>query len=166
MSTSLQSTNTQLSDTELLENLRTFLYLTTQGHIELVCKSALYLLTNVPSTRHAVFEYMATFYKVATVLHLRYNINQRNPNHDLTTEMNHITSVNLVIDLVETSISSLIEKSKQDDDIWPFEISIWLIELIGEIVLQNSTSMLECIGIQFKSFFNIDYKIIISSDTY
>jgi hypothetical protein len=148
MSTSLPKVN----EPELLENLRTFLYLTSQGHIESVCKSALYLLTNVPSTRHAVFEYIATFYKVATVLHLRYNINQRNPNHDLTTEMNHITSVNHVIDLVETSISSLIEKSKQDDDIWPFEISIWLIELIGEIVLQNSSTMPECTGIDLINF--------------
>jgi hypothetical protein len=150
MSTLLPTANNFTSDTELIENLRTFLYLTTQGHIELVCKSALYLLTNVPSTRHAVFEYMATFYKVATVLHLRYNISQRNPNHDLTTEMNHITSVNHVIDLVETSLSSLIEKSKQEDDIWPFEISIWLIELIGEIVLQNTNSMSDCIGIVLK----------------
>ncbi len=48
----------------LIEHIRSFLHLTTQAPLEYVCKSALYLLTHVPATRPAVFEYIGTFYKV------------------------------------------------------------------------------------------------------
>jgi hypothetical protein len=52
------------ADSQVLDNLRSFLQLNNQVPIENVCKSALYLLNHVPSARHAVFEYIATFYKV------------------------------------------------------------------------------------------------------
>lgn len=55
----------QNPDSILIDHIKSFLHLTTQAPLEYVCKSSLYLLTNVPATRLAVFEYLGTFYKVS-----------------------------------------------------------------------------------------------------
>ncbi len=127
----------------LIDNLRSFLHLTTQAPLELVCKSALYLLRHVPATRPAVFEYIGTFYKVTTYLHVRYIFQQKNqPNRDLTAEMNNINHINQVLDLIEASISEMLQPNSSNE-LWSNELLQWLIDLIGDIVSSNGVAFAE-----------------------
>ena len=145
----------------LIENLRSFLHLTTQAPLELVCKSSLYLLTHVPATKPAVFEYIGTFYKVATYLHIRYIFNQKTqPNRDLA-DINNINHINQVLDLIEASIGDLL-KSETCNELWSLELSQWLIDLIGDIVSNNGVAFADTPGLsleeskQFKNLSLID----------
>lgn len=134
-------------DQNLIDHLRSFLHLTTQAPLEYVCRSALYLLTHVPSTRHAVLEYIGTFYKVATFLHLRFNLNQKNPNYtDLTTDTSNINHISQVIELVDTSLTDLL-KSSSNNVVWSVELTQWLVELLGDIVLNTGNSFSETPGL-------------------
>lgn len=146
----------------LIDNLRSFLHLTTQAPLELVCKSSLYLLTHVPATRPAVFEYIGTFYKVTTFLHIRFILNQKSqPNRDSTQEANNINHINQVIDLIENSLSDLL-KTNASNELWSLELAQWLIDLIGDIVSNNGLSFAETPGLsieeltQFKNLNLID----------
>lgn len=121
----------------LIENLRSFLHLTTQTPFEVVCKSALYLLSHVPATRPAVFEYIGTFYKIATYLHIRYIFSLKSqPNRDFTAELQNITHINQVLDLIETSVGELF-RPEAINELWSLELLQWLIDLIGDIVSNN-----------------------------
>jgi hypothetical protein len=134
-------------ESQLIEHLRSFLNLTTHAPLEYVCNSALYLLNHVPSTRHAVLEYIGTFYKVATILHLRYNLNQKNQNNvDLTAETNNINHINQVIDLIENSFADLLSR-RTTSELWSTELSQWLIDLIGDIVSNTGTAFADTPGL-------------------
>jgi hypothetical protein len=76
------------------------------------------------------------------MIHLRFNVSQRNPNADLSAELGNINHINQVIELVENSLIALLSNNK-DNDVLSLEIAFWLIDLIGEIVAQNSVSMPE-----------------------
>lgn len=135
------------SNLALLDNLRSFLHLTTQAPIELVCKSSLYLLTNVPSTRHAVLEYIGTFYKVAAFLHLRFNFNLKNADYpDLAVDTNNINHINQVIQLIEVSLNELI-KSHKNSEVWVIELAQWSMELIGDIVVNTGMTFADTPGL-------------------
>lgn len=141
------SENNSGPNLNFFQHLRSFIHLTTQAPLENVCKSALFLLTRVPSTRHAVIEYIGTFYKVATFLHLRFNLNQKNPNYpDLLTDTNNITHINQVIDHVEMSLIDLLEKS-ENKEFWSVELSQWLVELIGDISQNTGITFSETQGL-------------------
>jgi hypothetical protein len=146
----MSATSSSLSssqDQNLIDHLRSFLHLTTQAPLEYVCRSALYLLNHVPSTRHAVLEYIGTFYKVATFLHLRYNLNQKNPNYqDLATDTNNINHINQVIDLIESSLNDLL-KSSSGKSLWATELAQWLVELIGDIVHNTGNTFADTQGL-------------------
>ena len=156
----------------LIEHIRSFLHLTTQAPLEYVCKSALYLLRNVPATRPAVFEYIGTFYKVATFLHIRFSLNKKNASNRNGTgasssdqsnaESNNINHINQVLDLIETSIGEILvaEAGKPimlNNDLWSIELSQWLIDLIGDIISNNGVTFTDTPGLsleesnQFKS---------------
>ena len=161
-STAAASTSTPPApDAELHEHLASFLRLTTQAPLEYVCKSAIYLLRHVPSARFAVLEYIGTFYKVASFLNLRFTLSQRNPNVaansavDPTQELNNIAHINQVIELVETSLLELLTAAAAtaasggggNNDIWCIELASWLIDLIGEIVINAGTSVADTPGL-------------------
>lgn len=143
------SDNNPSSSTEmnLFQHLRSFIHLTTQAPLEQVCKSSLYILTRVPSTRHAVIEYISTFYRVTTYLHLRFNLNQKKPNYpDIQTDTKNIQQINQVIDYIETSLIELLEK--QDiNEFWSIELCQPLLELIGDIVLNTAISFADSPGL-------------------
>jgi hypothetical protein len=138
--TSSSSANTNMQESILSQHLKSFLYLTTQAPLEYVCTSALYLLNHVPSTRHAVLEYIGTFYKVATFLHLQFNRSQQkqkksaNANTtDYVAEANNINHINQVIELIESALIEILSNNK-NNEAWSVELSHWFIELLGEIV--------------------------------
>lgn len=122
------------TESVLSQHLKSFLHLTTQAPLEYVCTSALYLLNHVPSTRHAVLEYIGTFYKVATFLHLQFNRSQlkQKKTADIA-EANNINHINQVIDLIETSLIEILSNNKSNET-WSIELSQWLIQILGEIV--------------------------------
>jgi hypothetical protein len=120
-------------------NLRTFLYLGDQAPLESVCKSALNLLNQVPSARHAVFEYLSTLYKVFTLFHLRFNQMMKkesttNQQQDSSNDLNHI---NQVLDLIEASLSEIIEQDTENE--WSLIIGQWSLSLLGEICSVTGT---------------------------
>jgi hypothetical protein len=137
------STQLQLSQLNLTtEQLHTFLHLTTQAPLESVCRSSLYVLANVPAGRQGVLEYLSTFYKVATFLHLRYQINLKNSGSsssvDLTTEANSLVQINQAIEIIETELGELL--SKRANDLWSLEIIRWLADMLGDIVHNTATT--------------------------
>ena len=150
--TTSASTTTGPTDSLLIQHLKSFLHLTTQAPLEYVCTSALYLLSHVPSTRHAVLEYVGTFYKVATFLHLQFNRNQSQQKQsasstsDQLAEVNNINHINQVIDLIETSLADLLA-NKQNNEMWSRELSRWLIELLGEIVSNSGEAFANTPGL-------------------
>jgi hypothetical protein len=147
-STSLGGT----TDSILIQHLKSFLHLTTQAPLEYVCTSALYLLNHVPSTRHAVLEYIGTFYKVATFLHLQYNRSQNQQKQssisspDQIAEANNINHINQVIDLIENSLIEILT-NKKNNEIWSLELSKWLIDILGEIVSNSSEAFANTPGL-------------------
>ena len=136
--TSASSSTSSPADSAIIQHLKSFLHLTTQAPLEHVCTSALYLLNHVPSTRQAVLEYIGTFYKVATFLHLQFNrsqLKQKKSNlnaPDFVAEANNINHINQVIELIENSLVDILS-NKSNNDIWSIELSRWFIELLGEI---------------------------------
>ncbi|CAF0791809.1 unnamed protein product [Brachionus calyciflorus] len=135
------------NELNLLQHLRSFIHLTTQAPLEQVCKSSLFILTRVPSTRHAVIEYISTFYRVTTYLHLRFNLNQKKANYpDIQTDTKNIQQINQVIDYIESSLIELIEKP-ETSEFWCVELSQPLLELIGDIVLNTAISFADSQGL-------------------
>ncbi len=129
----------------LIEHIRSFLHLTTQAPLEYVCKSALYLLTHVPATRPAVYEYIGTFYKVATFLHIRYNQSlkstQKNAEQQTAALLSNIQHINQVIDLIEGQLTEILTATDDEvNDLWSLELAKWLIELMGDIVLNKGAT--------------------------
>lgn len=144
----MSETNFEVSDrNNLLQHLQSFIHLTTQAPLEQICKSSLYILTRVPSTRHAVIEYISTFYRVTTFLHLRFNLNQKKPNYpDIQTDTKNIQQINQVIDYIETSLIELIQKP-DINEYWSVELCQPLLELIGDIVLNTAISFADSPGL-------------------
>lgn len=144
----MSETSYEVSDrSNLLQHLRSFIHLTTQAPLEQICKSSLYILTRVPSTRHAVIEYISTFYRVTTFLHLRFNLNQKKPNYpDIQTDTKNILQINQVIDYIESSLVELIQKT-DINEFWSVELCQPLLELIGDIVLNTAISFADSPGL-------------------
>ncbi|RMZ95039.1 Integrator complex subunit 5 [Brachionus plicatilis] len=140
--------NIEITDkTNLVQHLRSFIHLTTQAPLEQICKSSLYILTRVPSTRHAVIEYISTFYRVTTFLHLRFNLNQKKPNYpDIQTDTKNIQQINQVIDYIEASLVELLQKP-DINEFWSVELCQPLLELIGDIVLNTAISFADSPGL-------------------
>lgn len=152
---------TSALETNLFQHLRSFIHLTTQAPLEHVCTSSLYLLTRVPSTRHAVIEYIGTVYKVATFLHLRFNLNQKNPNYpDINADTKNINHINQVIDSIETALIELLEKS-ENNEFWSLELSQWLVELIGDIVQNTGITFSDTPGLTSEESLNFKLPSIV-----
>jgi hypothetical protein len=64
----------QQQSIEINRHLRTFLSLSKLQPFNIICvKSALYLIQNLPASRHSVFEYLNTLFNVATHLNRKPN---------------------------------------------------------------------------------------------
>ncbi len=165
-SSSAQSNPTANQGSLLIEHIRSFLHLTTQAPLEYVCKSALYLLTHVPATRSAVYEYIGTFYKVATFLYIRYNQSlkntQKNAEQQTAALLSNIQHINQVIDFIEGQLGEILSTTDNEvNDLWSLELAKWLIELMGDIVLNKGATfgdsgLSEEEANSFKSFTLID----------
>lgn len=127
-----------------LDQLRTFLHLTTQAPLETVCRASLHVLTHVPGSRQAVLEYLATFYKVATFLHLRYNITLKNASAaDLANEAANLVQINQAIEMIESALEEMLNKSTYDNELWSLELTRWLADMIGDTVSNTATTCVE-----------------------
>jgi hypothetical protein len=60
-----------LRQIELTQHLKLLAHSANQQPVNVVCKSAIFLLENIPSTRHAVFEYFNTIYELSIALALK-----------------------------------------------------------------------------------------------
>jgi hypothetical protein len=141
MSTTTKTSPNKLRpEQNVIEHLHSFLHLTTQAPLETVCRSSLFLLANVPSTRHAVLEYIGTFYKVGIFLQLRFNYNsKKNPNYpELANDTSNIGHINQVIDLIENALNEILSVAS-NNDLWSIELAQWLVELIGDISHNTGT---------------------------
>ena len=94
---------------QLAENLHSFLFSDTQTPIETVCKSALYLLANVPAARSAALEYIGHFYDIASLLNLNQLQSLRNdPN--AVVDLNNSNHINQIADSISIDITNLLER--------------------------------------------------------
>jgi hypothetical protein len=101
---------------ELQRNLITFLYLSKQQPFDVVCKSAIYLLQNLPSSRHSILEYFNTLFELATVLPVNKN----------TSNQDDVNNLYEVIDEIQQVLINLVKS-----EAWSFELFDWSIELIA-----------------------------------
>lgn len=133
----------QLSSIQIAEHLHSFLYFSNQLSIENVCKSAIYLLINIPASRQAAIEHISTFYDIATIYNLNYIINQKSgQNRDLTAELNQTNQLNQLIDTIEAELTDLLTTT-DNKDIWSAEISQWLINVLAQITRTHTKKILQ-----------------------
>lgn len=136
-----------------LDHLRTFLHLTTQAPLETVCRASLHVLAHVPAARQAVLEYLSTFYKVATFLHLRYNLNVKNSQYggggpspaDLITEANNLIQINMAIEMIESALDEMLTNAASSNELWSIELTHWLADMIGDIVANTASTCADSI---------------------
>jgi hypothetical protein len=157
---------------QALEHLRCFLQLGAQAPLEVICKSALYLLKNIPSARFAVLEYIGVFYKIGAYLDIRFNLIKKNTSLNQqqqlqqTDDANNIQHINQALDLIEDLIySQFLSTSNSRDyiEVWSIELSQWLIDTLGEIISNNNMAYSNLPGVSSEEAITLNSMSLIDS---
>ena len=90
--------------------------------------------------------------KVATFLHIRYNLslksNQQGAEQQTSALLNNITHINPVLDLIESKFGEIFTaEDEYNIDLWSQELSTWLVELMGDIILNKGVTFTDTPGL-------------------
>ncbi len=90
--------------------------------------------------------------KVATFLHIRYNLSLKNSGKQAEQQaaalLNNITHINQVLDLIEGPLGDILQSDADSiNDLWSYELAKWLVELMGDIILNKGVTFTDTPGL-------------------